>query len=72
MISVIGPIRKLECSGDPVKRTDCGFSGITEKECKLKGCCFDSSISGVKWCYTRAGTVYYLKHIVLQAKFTPG
>ncbi|OCT93702.1 hypothetical protein XELAEV_18011377mg, partial [Xenopus laevis] len=48
-----GPIKKLECSGDPTKRIDCGFPRITEKQCILRGCCFDSSISGVKWCYAR-------------------
>ncbi|XP_041439227.1 integumentary mucin A.1-like [Xenopus laevis] len=51
-----GPLKKLECSGDPYKRKDCGFPGITEKQCKQNGCCFDSSIVGVKWCYTRTAS----------------
>ncbi|OCT91317.1 hypothetical protein XELAEV_18014368mg, partial [Xenopus laevis] len=40
-----------DCKGDPFKRTDCGYPGITEGQCKAKGCCFDSSIVGVKWCF---------------------
>ncbi|XP_031752029.1 integumentary mucin A.1-like [Xenopus tropicalis] len=48
-----GPIRKLECSGDPKKRIDCGYPGVTEKQCKQNGCCFDNKIWGVKWCFKK-------------------
>ncbi|XP_069801058.1 integumentary mucin C.1-like [Dendropsophus ebraccatus] len=40
-----------QCKVPPKERTDCGFSGITKKTCLSKGCCFDSSIRGVIWCY---------------------
>ncbi|CAJ0938173.1 unnamed protein product [Ranitomeya imitator] len=28
-----------------------GFPGIGRQQCVLRGCCFDSSIRGVIWCY---------------------
>ncbi|XP_055462993.1 trefoil factor 2-like [Psammomys obesus] len=32
-------------------REDCGFPGITSDQCFDMGCCFDSSVSGVPWCF---------------------
>eukprot|EP00079_Xenopus_tropicalis_P033496 XP_017947267.1 PREDICTED: skin secretory protein xP2-like [Xenopus tropicalis] len=40
-----------DCKGNPLKRRDCGHAGVTEEQCKSKGCCYDASIVGVKWCF---------------------
>uniref|UniRef100_A0A2K6GE96 Trefoil factor 2 n=1 Tax=Propithecus coquereli TaxID=379532 RepID=A0A2K6GE96_PROCO len=32
-------------------RKNCGFPGITSDQCFDYGCCFDSSVSGVPWCF---------------------
>ena len=39
------------CSVAPHNRQNCGWGGISPQECENKGCCFDSSISGVVWCF---------------------
>uniref|UniRef100_A0A8D0HCL8 P-type domain-containing protein n=1 Tax=Sphenodon punctatus TaxID=8508 RepID=A0A8D0HCL8_SPHPU len=49
---------KCQCKVPGGKRNDCGFPGITAEECHRRGCCFDASIPGVKWCfhpYSKAG-----------------
>ncbi|KAL4672478.1 hypothetical protein H8957_009640 [Semnopithecus entellus] len=41
-----------QCSRlSPQSRKNCGFPGITSDECFDKGCCFDSSVVGVPWCF---------------------
>ncbi|XP_052020396.1 trefoil factor 2 [Apodemus sylvaticus] len=35
----------------PDNRKNCGFPGITSEQCFDLGCCFDSSIGGVPWCF---------------------
>ncbi|XP_057650320.1 trefoil factor 2 [Chionomys nivalis] len=35
----------------PENRKNCGFPGITSDECFNNGCCFDSSVGGVPWCF---------------------
>ncbi|XP_028623807.1 trefoil factor 2 [Grammomys surdaster] len=35
----------------PHNRKNCGFPGITSDQCFDLGCCFDSSIGGVPWCF---------------------
>ncbi|XP_069492309.1 putative gastrointestinal growth factor xP4 [Ambystoma mexicanum] len=40
-----------QCSIDPKAREDCGYPGIAPQACKDKNCCFDDSITGVKWCF---------------------
>ncbi|XP_011857960.1 PREDICTED: trefoil factor 2 [Mandrillus leucophaeus] len=41
-----------QCSRlSPQKRKNCGFPGITSDQCFDKGCCFDSSVAGVPWCF---------------------
>ncbi|XP_063812387.1 integumentary mucin C.1-like isoform X1 [Pseudophryne corroboree] len=42
---------KLQCSVDIEEREDCGFPGISTEECYSRGCCFDSSVPGAKWCF---------------------
>ncbi|XP_056415711.1 integumentary mucin A.1-like [Hyla sarda] len=44
-------LTEAQCTLPPRERTDCGFGGIGEQECNRKGCCFDSRIPGVIWCY---------------------
>ncbi|XP_037702200.1 trefoil factor 2 [Choloepus didactylus] len=36
----------------PKSRKNCGFPGITSDQCFTSGCCFDSSVRGVPWCFT--------------------
>uniref|UniRef100_A0A8C3FLP0 P-type domain-containing protein n=1 Tax=Chrysemys picta bellii TaxID=8478 RepID=A0A8C3FLP0_CHRPI len=42
---------QCECAMDVKERKNCGYSGISEKECQTKGCCFDSEYPGVPWCF---------------------
>ncbi|CAO2608619.1 Trefoil factor 2 [Lemmus lemmus] len=35
----------------PDNRQNCGFPGITSDECFNNGCCFDSSVRDVPWCF---------------------
>ncbi|XP_063812760.1 trefoil factor 3-like [Pseudophryne corroboree] len=44
-------ISTAQCTLTPRQRTDCGFPGISRGDCTSRGCCFDSSIPGVIWCY---------------------
>ncbi|XP_076975090.1 trefoil factor 2 isoform X1 [Tamandua tetradactyla] len=37
---------------NPQNRKNCGFPGITMNQCFNSGCCFDSSVVGVPWCFT--------------------
>ncbi|XP_058517200.1 trefoil factor 1 [Ochotona princeps] len=39
------------CTMTPQERINCGFPGVTESECKSKGCCFNSDITGFPWCF---------------------
>ncbi|CAO2608621.1 Trefoil factor 3 [Lemmus lemmus] len=32
-------------------RVDCGYPSVTKEECNNRGCCFDSSIRNVPWCF---------------------
>nr|XP_055229812.1 trefoil factor 2 [Gorilla gorilla gorilla] len=41
-----------QCSRlSPHNRTNCGFPGITSDQCFDNGCCFNSSVTGVPWCF---------------------
>ena len=31
-------------------RVSCGWAGITQSQCRARGCCWDSSVAGVPWC----------------------
>ncbi|OCT93704.1 hypothetical protein XELAEV_18011379mg [Xenopus laevis] len=48
------PARKAECTVDPSVRIDCGYPGITDKDCREKGCCYDECIPDVTWCFEKA------------------
>lgn len=39
------------CEVSPKDRVDCGYPEITSEQCNNRGCCFDSSIPGVIWCF---------------------
>lgn len=39
------------CPNDPHGRINCGYPGITAKECERKGCCFRAHPAGVPWCF---------------------
>ncbi|TEA40032.1 hypothetical protein DBR06_SOUSAS2910091, partial [Sousa chinensis] len=39
------------CQMEPHRRVNCGHPSITSTECKRKGCCFDSNVPGVPWCF---------------------
>ncbi|XP_078615661.1 P-selectin-like isoform X2 [Branchiostoma floridae x Branchiostoma japonicum] len=48
----VGTCRQNECQlVDPYARRNCGWPGITAAECQERGCCWDNSIRGVKWCF---------------------
>ncbi|KAF6385571.1 trefoil factor 2 [Rhinolophus ferrumequinum] len=41
-----------QCSRmNPQNRKNCGFPGITSEQCFAAGCCFDSRVPGVPWCF---------------------
>ncbi|KAM9696014.1 trefoil factor 1 [Dama dama] len=39
------------CQVEPHQRQNCGYDGITAKDCEYKGCCFDNTVRGVPWCF---------------------
>ncbi|ETE64606.1 Trefoil factor 2, partial [Ophiophagus hannah] len=40
-----------QCQVQPNARLNCGYPHISAQECYNRGCCFDSSIVGVIWCF---------------------
>lgn len=42
--------------GHPTNRVDCGFPGVDERTCRQSGCCWDTKVSGVPWCFYRVET----------------
>ena len=48
---------ELECDiGDPWKRVECGYSGISADICRRRGCCWNETIRGVPWCFHGTAT----------------
>uniref|UniRef100_A0A4X2L0Y0 Trefoil factor 2 n=1 Tax=Vombatus ursinus TaxID=29139 RepID=A0A4X2L0Y0_VOMUR len=42
-----------QCSRiEPKNRENCGFPGISSEKCFASGCCFDTQVFGVPWCFT--------------------
>ncbi|XP_078483083.1 uncharacterized protein LOC101242330 isoform X2 [Ciona intestinalis] len=39
------------CLFNPEERDDCGFPGITKVRCESMGCCWNSTLDGVYWCF---------------------
>ena len=50
------------CSHPPNERVDCGWRGVTASQCISRGCCFDSSLRGVHWCFYKQGVFYVVLH----------
>ncbi|KFP17795.1 Trefoil factor 2, partial [Egretta garzetta] len=42
---------RCQCKLGSRERQNCGYPGITAAECRTAGCCFDSSVPGVPWCF---------------------
>ncbi|KAM9254130.1 trefoil factor 3-like [Dugong dugon] len=40
-----------QCAVPAKDRVDCGYPQVTEQQCNHRGCCFDSSIPEVPWCF---------------------
>uniref|UniRef100_A0A4X1TE18 Trefoil factor 3 n=1 Tax=Sus scrofa TaxID=9823 RepID=A0A4X1TE18_PIG len=40
-----------QCAVPAKDRVDCGYPQVTPEQCNNRGCCFDSSIPGVPWCF---------------------
>ncbi|XP_068401890.1 trefoil factor 3 [Eschrichtius robustus] len=40
-----------QCKVPAKERVDCGYPEVTSEQCNNRGCCFDSSIFGVPWCF---------------------
>jgi len=38
-------------AGPPANRVNCGFPGIQPQACYDGGCCWDSTIPEVPWCF---------------------
>uniref|UniRef100_A0A8C8XNH4 Trefoil factor 3 n=1 Tax=Panthera leo TaxID=9689 RepID=A0A8C8XNH4_PANLE len=39
------------CAVPAKNRVDCGYPQISPEQCVNRGCCFDSSIPEVPWCF---------------------
>jgi hypothetical protein len=39
------------CVAKPDHRIDCGKASDRYDECRNKGCCYDPSVDGTRWCY---------------------
>ena len=51
-----------DCWVLPNFRRECGWPGISERQCEQRGCCFNSNTSGVTWCFHKAnGKCCYCK-----------
>ncbi|XP_036732791.1 trefoil factor 3 [Manis pentadactyla] len=40
-----------QCAMPAKDRVDCGYPDVTAEQCNSRGCCFDSSIFEVPWCF---------------------
>ncbi|XP_075399024.1 trefoil factor 3 [Tenrec ecaudatus] len=40
-----------QCAVPAKDRVDCGYPEVTAEQCNNRGCCFDSSIPAVPWCF---------------------
>jgi len=61
--------------GPPANRVDCGFPGIQPQVCYDRGCCWDSTISGVKWCFhgkniTVSQSIERLRGVITTRRYT--
>lgn len=47
---LLSAVKKV-CPADPRIRVNCGYPGITAKECTSRKCCFRAHPAGVPWCF---------------------
>ncbi|KAM6140984.1 trefoil factor 1-like [Pterocles gutturalis] len=45
------PPTRCQCKLLPRERRNCGYPGISALECAKAGCCFNTSVPGVPWCF---------------------
>nr|XP_019601253.1 PREDICTED: trefoil factor 1 [Rhinolophus sinicus] len=50
-LSTLAQYQAETCAVAPSKRQNCGHPGVSTSECAEKGCCFDSTVPGVPWCF---------------------
>lgn len=48
--ALLGPAAN-QCAMPAKDRVDCGYPDVTAEQCNSRGCCFDSSIFEVPWCF---------------------
>eukprot|EP00833_Pecoramyces_ruminatium_P004334 jgi/Orpsp1_1/1178366/evm.model.c7180000065006.1 len=47
---------KPNCPADEKSRVDCGYLGITKRQCEAGGCCWaESETEGIPWCFNEVG-----------------
>ncbi|XP_036207407.1 trefoil factor 3 [Myotis myotis] len=44
-------LSESQCAIPAKDRVDCGYPEVTPEQCNNRGCCFDSSIPEVPWCF---------------------
>ncbi|KAF6122130.1 trefoil factor 3 [Phyllostomus discolor] len=44
-------LSESQCAIPATERVDCGYPEVTQEQCNSRGCCFDSSIPEVPWCF---------------------
>ena len=55
VLTFFSPGLTATCSMLIAQRVNCGWEGISYDECTSIGCCFDSSVSNVPWCFYKYG-----------------
>ena len=59
------------CPVAPSERQECGYYGITKKECLSKTCCWDSTVPNTKWCFKQPGELnLFLRWTALSSRFS--
>lgn len=48
---VLSGTAENQCTVPAKDRVDCGYPQVTPEQCNSRGCCFDSSIPEVPWCF---------------------
>ncbi|XP_033864126.2 trefoil factor 2-like [Acipenser ruthenus] len=51
LLAACVPAQVQICDVNPPDRVECGYPGISADTCRSRGCCFNSAIRGVKWCF---------------------
>ena len=45
--------------GRPQDRVNCGFIHMRPRQCTARGCCWDTSVLGVPWCFYGKDIIIY-------------